>query len=72
MTDLERLAACIAIAAPLRQGRYSVSCAVSWELIKEVRNALEKAGVDWRELKKRAEAIEAERKDRERKASIYR
>lgn len=72
MTDLTPLqlalatAIDIAGAAPARQATYTSSAKVSWQLIHELRDRLDAAGIDWRTIaaetaKRRAAAEAAQR-----------
>jgi len=63
MSEIERLAALIAVEAPVRQHKYSIEARVRWQLVHELRAALEKQGVDWRAIKKRADLIVKDRQN---------
>jgi len=60
--QLAKLATLIAIEAPVYHQAWNVSTYVAWPLIDAIRAELEKAGVDWRALRKKAKKIEAERR----------
>jgi hypothetical protein len=47
-TDLPRLAARIAAAAPARQGSNVYNAGIPWRLIIELRELLDQLDVDWR------------------------
>jgi len=46
----------VAAYAPLRQGQYSYNANIAWDLIHQLRSAVETVGIDWREVKRRNEA----------------
>lgn len=51
----------VAIAAPDQQQRYAFAAKVSWTRIHELRDALEAAGIDWRDVKRTQETRDDER-----------
>lgn len=51
----------VAASAPLRAGTHSFSAQVPWYLIKQLRDALDQLGIDWREVK-RIETAESARR----------
>lgn len=59
--ELTKLASMIAIEAPDRQGQYSITAKVSWDLVLQIRKRLEELGYDWK-------AIQVFAKEKARKA----
>jgi len=62
LIQLAKLATMIAIEAPISHADWTLGTVVSWSLIDGIRLQLEKDGVNWRALRKRAKELEAERK----------
>lgn len=47
LSPVEKLARQVAITAPMNQAKYSRSANIPWELIHDLRRALEAEGFDW-------------------------
>jgi len=46
----------VALEAPLKQGKYVGKAGIPWEVIHELRAALDAAGIDWRKHKAKQDA----------------
>lgn len=51
LTDLEKLAAEVAVVAPLKKTR-AARVQVSWKLIERIREELDRRGFDWKDVHK--------------------
>ena len=54
LQQIAGIATWIAIAAPARRNRFAHSAYVPWSAIEELREELERIGLDWRNLQKAA------------------
>ena len=64
MTEMERIAALIAIEAAPRQNKHSSHAYVSWPLINALREELGHRGLDWKELRHKTEEIKKQRMEK--------
>jgi hypothetical protein len=50
LTRLEKLAGEVAINAPLNQNKWSSEARIPWSLVWDIRDELERLGINWKEL----------------------